>query len=140
MAGILEPLLPYAAYLIALVRVWVGANFMAHGYPKVGKGRQQTVQFMKSLGIPAGATYLAAILEFFGGLFLIIGFIVPIVALFLFIEMIATTILKKVKMKGPYLTGQNPAAYELDITYILLAIVIMVFGAGGLSIDSLVGL
>jgi uncharacterized membrane protein YphA (DoxX/SURF4 family) len=138
--GLLEQLLPYTAYLALLLRVWVGADFMAHGYPKLTKSRQQTVQFMKSLGIPAGLTYLAAILEFFGGVALVIGFLVPIAAFLFAIEMIATTILKKYKMKGPYLVGQSPAAYETDITYLLLSITLVVLGAGALSIDSVVGL
>ncbi len=140
MSGPLEIFLPYTAYLALLVRVWVGANFMAHGYPKLGKGRQQTVQFMKSMGVPAAATYAAAVLEFFGGLLLIIGFVVPIVSFFFALEMVATTILKKTKMKGPYLMGQNPAAYEADITYLLLALALIVLGAGALSIDSIIGL
>jgi putative oxidoreductase len=95
---------------------------------------------MKSLGVPSGATYLAVILEFFGGISLIIGFLVPVVAFFIALEMIGTTILKKSKMKGPYLMGQNPAAYEPDITYLLLAITLLVLGAGAFSIDSILGL
>jgi uncharacterized membrane protein YphA (DoxX/SURF4 family) len=54
---------------------------MGHGYPKIGKGRKQTVDAMKGLGVPAVAVYLVAILEFFG-LGLIIGFLVPIIAQF----------------------------------------------------------
>jgi putative oxidoreductase len=140
MSNVLEIFLPYMPYLALLLRVWVGANFIAHGYPKLGKARHQTAQAMKSLGIPAVATYLAAILEFFGGLFLIVGFLVPIVAFFIALEMVVTTILKKTKMKGPYLMGQSPAAYEPDITYFLLALTLLVLGAGALSVDSFIGL
>lgn len=140
MTGTLEILLPYTPLLALLLRVTVGAHFMAHGYPKFGKARQQTVQLMKSMGVPAGATYTAAVLEFVGGLFLIIGLIVPIVALFFAVFMVATTLLKKYKMKGPYLMGQSPAALEPDITYLLLAIALIFLGAGALSIDSILGL
>ncbi len=130
-------LLPYTPYLALLLRIWVGANFVAHGYPKISKGRQQTLQWTKSLGVPAALTYLAIILEFFGGLSLIIGFIVPIVAFFVALEMIGASILKKTKMKGQYIGGT--VAYELDITYLLLAIAMMVLGAGAFSVDSLIG-
>ena len=139
MTGSFEVLLPYTAYLALLLRVWVGVNFVAHGYPKVSKGRKQTLQWTKNLGVPAGATYAAIILEFFGGLSLIIGFLVPIVSFFIALEMIGASILKKSKMKGSYITAQNPVAYELDITYLLLAIALVVLGAGMLSIDSLIG-
>jgi putative oxidoreductase len=129
-------LLPYTGFLALFLRVWVGANFVAHGYPKLGKGRQQTLQWTRSLGVPAAATYLAMILEFFGGLSLIIGFIVPIVGFFIALEMASVILLKKTKMKAPYM-GQN--SYEIDITYLMLAIVLIVLGAGVISVDSFLG-
>jgi len=137
MSGLFEMLLPFTAYLALLVRVWVGVNFVAHGYPKLGKARAQTLQWTRSLAVPTGATYLAIILEFFGGLSLIIGFIVPIVGFFIAMEMIGNIYLKKTKMKMPYM-GQN--SYEIDVTYLILAIVLIVLGAGALSVDSFIGL
>ena len=134
MSGIL---MPYTVYLALLLRVWVGANFVAHGYPKLGKTREQTLQWTKSLGVPVVATYLAIILEFFGGLSLIIGFIVPVVGFFIALEMITVIFLKKTKMKAPYM-GQN--SFEIDITYLMLAIVLIVVGAGAISLDSVLGL
>ena len=136
MTGIFQMLLPYTGFLALFLRVWVGANFVAHGYPKLGKSRQQTLQWTKSLGVPAVATYLAIILEFFGGLSLIIGFIVPIVGFFIVLEMIGAIFLKKTKMKAPYM-GQN--SYEIDITYLMLAVVLIVLGAGVISVDSFLG-
>ena len=133
MSGIL---MPYTAYLALLLRVWVGANFVAHGYPKLGKTREQTLQWTKSLGVPVVATYLAIILEFFGGLSLIIGFIVPVVGFFIALEMITVIFLKKTKMKAPYM-GQN--SFEIDITYLMLAIVLIVLEAGVFSVDSFLG-
>src|SRR5271157_5119187 len=136
MTGIFQMLLPYTGFLALFLRVWVGANFVAHGYPKLGKSRQQTLQWTKSLGVPAVATYLAIILEFFGGLSLIIGLIVPIVGFFIALEMIGAIFLKKTKMKAPYM-GQN--SYEIDITYLMLAIVLIVLGADVISVDSILG-
>ncbi len=130
-------LLPYTPYLALLLRVWVGANFVAHGYPKISKSRQQTFQWTKSLGVPAALTYAAIILEFFGGLSLIIGFIVPIVAFFIALEMVGASLLKKTKMKGQYIGGT--VAYELDVTYLLLAISLIILGAGAFSVDSVIG-
>ncbi|MGA3109326.1 MAG: DoxX family protein [Candidatus Bathyarchaeia archaeon] len=136
MTGIFQMLLPYTGFLALFLRVWVGANFVAHGYPKLGKSRQQTLQWTKSLGVPVLATYLAIILEFFGGLSLIIGLIVPIVGFFIALEMIGAIFLKKTRMKAPYM-GQN--SYEIDITYLMLAIVLIVLGAGVISVDSFLG-
>jgi putative oxidoreductase len=134
-----EQLVPYTPYLALLLRVVVGVTMIMHGYPKL-KNLKQTVQWTKGLGVPAAATYLAIILEFFGGIALVIGLIVPIVAFFIALEMIGNTIMKKTKMKSPYLVGQNAAAYEIDITYLLLGITLIVLGAGAISIDGFLGL
>jgi putative oxidoreductase len=134
-----EQMIPYTPYLALLLRVVVGVTMIMHGYPKL-KNPKQTIEWTKGLGVPAAATWLAIILEFFGGIALIIGFIVPIVAFFIALEMIGNAIMKKTKIKAPYLVGQNAAAYEIDITYLLLAITLMVLGAGILSIDGLLGL
>lgn len=139
MVGMFGALITYAPYLALLLRLVIGANLVLHGYPKL-KSPQQTLQWTKSLGVPAAATYAAIVLEFFGGIALIIGFIVPIVAFFVALEMIGNTLLKKTKMKAPYLAGQNAAAYELDITYLLLAITLIILGAGAFSLDTLLRL
>jgi len=139
MIGIFEQLISYRAYLTLFLRVVVGVTMVMHGYPKL-KNPKQTVQWTKGLGVPAVATYLAIILEFFGGIALVIGLIVPVVSFFIALEMIGNTIMKKTRMKAPYLVGQNAAAYEIDIVYLLLAITLIVLGAGAFSIDGILGL
>jgi putative oxidoreductase len=138
MVLLLEPLVSYTPYLALLLRVVVGATLMIHCYPKL-KSKEQSVNWMKSMGIPGGSAVIASILEFFGGLFLIVGFIVPVVSLFLAIQFAAITVVKKSKMKAAYVSASKPA-YEVDIIYLLLSIVLIVLGAGVLSIDGLIGL
>ena len=89
-------------------------------------------------GAPAGAAYAITVLESIGGLFLILGFIVPAVALLLVIEF-AAIIIAKLKLKGNYIHGQSPLKYEIDLLYLLFAITLMVIGAGAISIDSYLG-
>lgn len=124
----------FAPYLALLVRIVIGATFMMHGYPKL-KNPKQTLKWTESLGVPAAATIAAIALEFFGGIALVIGFLVPIVAFFIVLEMIGAIALKKTKMKAPYLIGENASAYETDVLYILLAITLMVLGAGAFSVN-----
>lgn len=136
MTGLLEVLGPYAAYLALFVRVWVGANFIGHSRLKLrGKAREGALQGMKGMGIPAAAVTAATTLELVGGIFLLVGFIVPVVAILFAIEMLSTSALRKTKMKNPYLGG-----YELDMGYFVLAIVLIVLGAGALSVDQFLGL
>jgi putative oxidoreductase len=100
---------------------------------------KQTAEETKQLGIPVGATYTATMLEFIGGLFLIIGLIVPIIGLFFAIFMIANVIMKKTRMNAAYIATDR-ASYEIDITYLILSIILIVLGAGALSVDSVIGL
>src|ERR687892_351163 len=134
-----EDFLVFVPYLALVTRIWVGANMMIHGYSKLRNLKQAGEQTKQSLGIPIGATYTATILEFFGGLFLIIGLIVPIVALFFAIFMLANVVMKKRKMNAAYIATNKPS-YEIDITYLIISIILIVLGAGALSIDSVVGL
>jgi putative oxidoreductase len=133
-----ENFLVFVPYLALVTRVWVGANMMIHGYPKL-RNMKQTAEETKQLGIPVGATYTATVLEFFGGLFLIIGLIVPIIGLFFAIFMIANVIMKKTRMNATYI-APGKASYEIDITYLILSIILIVLGAGALSVDSIIGL
>ena len=112
---------------------------MIHGYPKLKNLKQSSEQMNQALGIPIKATYIATILEFFGGLLLIIGLFVPIIALFFAILMIAIIIMKKTKMKAAYI-NPNGTSYEIDITYLIISIILVVIGSGILSVDSLIGI
>jgi putative oxidoreductase len=134
-----EPFLAFVPYLALVVRIWVGTNMMIHGYSKLRNMKQAAEETKQTLGIPVGATYTATILEFLGGLLLIIGLIVPIVGLFFAIFMIANVIMKKRRMNAAYI-APGKASYEIDITYLILSIILIVLGAGTLSVDSVIDL
>ena len=85
--------------------------------------KKTTEEMKQALGIPPIATYISTMLEFFGGIFLIIGLIVPLVGLFFAIFMIANVIMKKTKMKAAYITHPSKPSYEIDITYLILSII-----------------
>ena len=129
----------FTPYLALFLRIVMGATFVMHGYPKL-KDPKATLKWTEGLGVPAAATIAAIVLEFFGGIALILGFLVPVVAFFIALEMIGNIALKKTKMKAPYLVGQNASAYEIDVTYILLAITLMILGAGVFSLSAPLGL
>ena len=141
MTGILDPLLPYAGYLALILRIWVGANFIIHARPRLGKGLAPTAQALKGLGVPAGATYAATALELVGGVFLILGLLVPIVGGLFVIFMASASIMKKRKMNAEYIgLGQGKPSYEVDALYLALALVLVFLGAGVFSLDGAIGL
>ncbi|MGA2972750.1 MAG: DoxX family protein [Candidatus Bathyarchaeia archaeon] len=135
----LDMLMFYTPYLALLLRVVVGASLVMHGYPKL-KNPQATLKWTGGLSVPAAATVAVIVLEFFGGIALILGFLVPIVAFFIALEMIGNIALKKTKIKAPYLIGENAAAYETDALYILLAVTMIVLGAGAFSLSAPLGI
>ena len=139
MASLSEALLILVPYVALITRVWMGINMVIHGYPKIRSFKQTAQQTSQTLGISIKVTYLASILEFLGGMFLIIGLIVPVIAIFFAIFMASIVFIKRNKMKAAYISPQGPS-YEIDITYIIISIVLFVLGAGALSIDSLIKL
>lgn len=112
---------------------------MIHGYPKLKDGSRQAGQWMKSMGIPPWTATLAMILEFFGGILLIAGFLTRLVSAFMALFMISNIIMKKTKMKASYVSQDKPS-YEVDVLYLLIAVTLAVIGPGLLSIDHLIGL
>jgi len=138
MTALLDPLLPYTGYLALILRVWVGANFVIHARPKLNS-MPQTVQSMKGLGVPAGATYAATALELAGGIALILGLLVPIVGALFVLFMVANSVMKKRKMSADYIAVGKPS-YETDVLYLVLALALVFLGAGVFSLDGALGI
>ncbi len=123
------------------MRIATGAALALHGYPKAKGGRVQAGQWMKSMGIPPLAADIVTVLEFLGGIFLVIGFLTPLVGLFFVVQFGAIIIMKRTKMKAKFISmEQGKPTYEIDAVYMLLGLVFLVLGAGPYSLDGLLGL
>ena len=155
----LDFLTQYTDVATLALRIAVGALMIIHGMPKLaGPARPQMREGMKQLGIPGGLFDLVAILEFFGGLFLLLGFLTRIVSILFILEMVGTILLYVTKigkmvppqemltqmvqasrsfMRG-YMAGVG--GWELDKLILAAAIVILILGGGAFSIDALIGL
>ena len=90
---------------------------------------------MKTVGMPASMMGFAGIVEFFGGLALLIGLLTPIVAALAALWMLSTTWFSITKLKKKYASG-----YELDVTLVLIGIALALLGSGAFSIDHLLGI
>ncbi len=119
-----------------ILRLAVGSLFMVHGYPKLGKQqRQQGAGWMTSMGMPGGMMAFAGVVEFFGGLALILGILTPIIAVLAALWMLSTTWFARSKLKKKYMGG-----WELDVTLLLASLAIAALGSGVFSIDHLLGI
>jgi len=119
-----------------ILRLAVGTLFIVHGYPKLTTAqRTQGGAWMKSMGMPAAMVPFGGVVEFFGGLALILGILTPIVAVLSALWMLSTTWFSMSKLKKKYVGG-----YEIDITLLLAALALALLGSGIYSIDHLLGL
>jgi putative oxidoreductase len=119
-----------------ILRLAIGTLFIIHGYPKLTAAqRTQGGAWMKSMGMPGALVPFGGVVEFFGGLALILGILTPIVAALSALWMLSTTWLVTTKAKKKYVGG-----YEIDITLFLAALALALLGSGIYSIDHLLGL
>jgi len=137
----------YPSWSLLIVRLVLGVIFFAHGAQKVfgwfgGPGLKGTIAYFKqALDIPAAATVVAALIECFGGLAMLVGFLVRPAALGLVIVMLVAV--AKVHWKnGLFLnmsmTPGKGHGYEFNLALIGMALAVLVGGAGRYSVDRLI--
>jgi len=107
---------------------------MIHGYPKL-TSNEQGKGWMKSMGMPIALIPFAGVVEFFGGLGLILGILTPVIAFLSALWMLSTTWLSVTKIKKKYAGG-----LEIDITLLPCTLALTFFRGGTFSIDHLIGL
>jgi putative oxidoreductase len=126
-------------YGLLLLRLVVGLAFAGHGSQKLfgwfgGGGPQGTASFFSSLGYrwPAAMAIIAGLCELGGGLLLASGFLTPLAALVLCTVMLNA--IATVKWPQGFFGG-----YELDLTFLTVAVAITATGPGRLSLDRAFG-
>ena len=126
-------------YGLLLLRLVVGLAFTAHGTQKVfgwfkGDGPAGTAGFFASLGYraPALMAVVAGLAEVGGGLLFASGLMTPLAALALATVTLNAIVI--VKWSQGFLSG-----YELEATYLTVAIALAAIGPGRLSLDRAIG-
>ncbi len=129
-------------FALTVARLALGSMILVHGSQKMlglfgGPGYAGTVQFMGSMGIPAPFAVLAIMAEFFGGLGLIFGGLTRIAALG--VASVMLTAVYKVHLANGFFMNwmgtQKGEGVEFFILAVGLALVVMIRGAGALSLD-----
>ncbi len=129
---------------LLLARLGLGGILILHGWIRwqgTGQGVQKQVDYLTQFGVPypTVAAWGAIILEIVGGLFLVVGALTPLVALAVLIEQVLIVAYTN-WYKGPDLVnsdGTYAGGYEHNVALGLLALLLMVFGAGRISVDRL---
>ncbi len=129
-----------------VVRLALGVVFFAHGAQKVfgwfgGRGLSATIAGFRQMNIPAAATVLAAFVECFGGLAVLVGFLTRPAALGL-IAVMLVAIAKVHVAHGFFLnwsmTPGKGHGFEFNLALLAMALAILIGGGGVLSIDRLI--
>ena len=134
LGGVYSALEPYS---MTLLRVAAGLWFVPHGMQKLfgafgGGGISGRAGFLESVGysMPMVWATMIALLEFFGGLALAIGFLTRPVALAFFIFMVNATIFHW--SNGFFWTA---GGWEYPALWAVVSLVFVIRGGGELSID-----
>jgi putative oxidoreductase len=123
---------PDANLGILILRIFIGAALMTHGFPKMFGGLSDFSGFVASLGVPAPQVmaFLAAFAESFGALFLLVGLLTRPAAFMIICTM-------AVAVFGAH-GGAGFAKQELAWLYLVPALMFLLKGAGKWSIDALI--
>jgi putative oxidoreductase len=129
-------------YALGVARVILGVVFFAHGAQKMlgwfgGPGFSGTLSMFATFGMPTAVALFAIFVEFFGGLSFLFGLLSRLAALGLIVEMIGAVLTIHIH-NGLFMnwTGQQKGeGFEYHLITIALALVILVRGAGALSVD-----
>jgi putative oxidoreductase len=109
------------------LRIIAGIGFMMHGLPKL-LDIPGTQNSFVNMGLPPELAIIIGLLEFIGGLAILLGIFTRIAAGLLAINMIGAILL--VKLSKGFIGG-----YELDLLYLAIMISLMLTGPGNFSIE-----
>lgn len=120
---------------VLLLRLFFGAAFITHGWPKISGGSKVWAKLgavMGKFGItwaPEFWGFMAAFAEFFGGIFLFLGLLTHVFSFLISFTMIVAAF-------GAH-AGQSFQARELALIYLVCGILFMLKGSGKISLDQL---
>lgn len=122
----------YDLWAMLALRIVLGIILIAHGWPKL-RDRQKAATGFESMGFKPGKLFvtIAGILEFFGGILLVLGLGVLWVSALLGLQFIVI-LFWRWSRRMP-LTGQH--GWELDFIILAALFVLFSLGAGAWSLD-----
>ena len=132
-----------------ILRLVIGYGFIVHGWAKLSKGPAGFEKLLTQTGVPFPhfTSWMAPLVEIFGGLAIMLGFFVSITAIPLIFTMLVAMFTIQINygfssVKTIGLTPQGPLfgppGYEINLLYIAGLISLILSGAGVFSVDSLI--
>ncbi len=128
------------------LRLMIGFGFAAHGYAKLSRGPAAFGAILTAIGVPSPAlmAWVTSLLEFFGGIAIMIGaFVVPL-SIPLVVVMLTAMFsvhlqngFSTIKLKAVTSSGAEFGApgYEMNLLYIAGLVTLALGGPGPASVD-----
>ena len=123
-----------ATLVSTLNRIFCGVVFLIHGTPKIFN-LQGTGNFFTNVGLPGWLAIPIAVLEFFGAILLMAGFMSRVLAALFMLEMTGAALFVHRSAGWDVFEG----GYEYNIALILLLLGVALIGPGPFSVDRAVG-
>ena len=125
---------------LLLVRVYWGWQFAQTGWGKL-HNLPHVIEFFTSLGIPAPAAnaYFVSTLELVGGILLALGLGGRLIATPLTIDMLVAYATADRQALASILSDPGKFYGADPFTFFMASLIVLIFGPGGLSLDSLIG-
>lgn len=122
----------WAGFAPLILRVVVGATFIAAGWSKIQMGTEAITGFFTSVGIPLAGIMAPIVMwvEFLGGIALVLGVWTHLVSKLLAVIMIVATLM--VHLQNGF-TGQG--GYQLTLTLLAVLISLMITGPGKWAVN-----
>lgn len=122
---------------LLFIRIPVGITFIFHGSQKVFGGVSGFAAHLAQMGIPGASwlAYVVAYVEFFGGIFVLIGLLTPLVSAPLSIILLVAI----AKVHLPHGLDFTAGGFEPHLAWIGILFCLMLVGPGRYSIDRLIG-
>lgn len=120
----------YDMWPVFIIRLALGIIFIAHGWPKI-RDLKQTAKNFDAMGFRPGKFFgtVAALLEFCGGIAIILGLFTAAIAGLFALQFIVILFWKWIK-KMPLVGG-----WEIDILILAAVVVLFSLGGGAFSLD-----
>lgn len=120
---------------LAVLRVVVGLVFLVHGYQKLFvMGISGTTEFFTQIGapLPGISAPLVSVLEFGGGIALILGLFTPVIAALLTLDMLGAILL--VHLPAGFSVAEG--GYEFVLTLLAASLALALTGPGAYALDA----
>ncbi len=124
--------------LLLFVRVYWGWQFMQTGWGKL-RHLAKVTNFFASLGLPFphGTAIFIALLEFIGGILLILGLASRLISVLLFVDMMVAYIVADRDALLSFASDPGKFYSGAEYTFLFAAALVIVFGPGRFAIDTL---